>query len=208
MDLRNFRRSYDQPELAESAVADEPLAQFEAWLQDAIGTGIGDPNAMTLATVGADGRPSTRVVLIRLNYSVEFRYGVLVDIARRVLAEEPVDVTMGHVNVIWQRDAIETILRAHAVAANAAQPLNVTGAAVLRVRDLAEDFGRLFGVTPRFTGTEAPTAWLNDASFSHQRWGVPPTTLETMEQWVASWLAAGYPTWGKPTGFEKRDGQF
>ncbi len=152
--------------------------------------------------------PSTRVVLIRLNYSVEFRYGVLVDIARRVLAEEPVDVTMGHVNVIWQRDAIETILRAHAVAANAAQPLNVTGAAVLRVRDLAEDFGRLFGVTPRFTGTEAPTAWLNDASFAHQRWGVPPTSLETMEQWVASWLAAGYPTWGKPTGFEKRDGQF
>ena len=65
MDLRNLRRSYDQPELAENAVADRPLAQFEAWLKDAIGSGVGDPNAMTLATVGPDGRPSTRVVLLK-----------------------------------------------------------------------------------------------------------------------------------------------
>ena len=65
MDLRNLRRSYDQPELAENQVATEPLTQFERWMQDAIASGIGDPTAMTLATVGPDGRPSSRVVLLK-----------------------------------------------------------------------------------------------------------------------------------------------
>jgi len=65
VDLRSLRRSYDHPELAESDAADEPLVQFEAWVRDAIAAGISDPNAMTLATVGTDGRPSTRVVLLK-----------------------------------------------------------------------------------------------------------------------------------------------
>lgn len=65
MDLRNVRRSYDHSELAESGLADEPSAQFEKWLQDALASVGSDANAMTLATVDADGRPSTRVVLLK-----------------------------------------------------------------------------------------------------------------------------------------------
>jgi Nucleoside-diphosphate-sugar epimerases len=150
----------------------------------------------------------TKVALIRLNYSVEFRYGVLVDIATKVLNRQPVDVTMGHVNIIWQRDAVAHAILAIEQAASPAVPVNVTGERVLRVRDLAADFGRLFGVEPIIVGNEAPTAWLNDASRSHALFGAPPTSLESMEQWVAAWLAAGCDTWGKPTGFEKRDGKF
>jgi nucleoside-diphosphate-sugar epimerase len=150
----------------------------------------------------------TPVVLIRLNYSIEFRYGVLVDIAAKVQSGQPIDVTMGHVNVIWQPDALAQIIQALEVAASPAVPLNVTGPEVLRVRDLARSFGRLFGVEPIFTGTEAPTAWLNDASLSHRLFGPPPTPLATMMTWVAAWLQMGGPTWGKPTGFEKRDGKF
>jgi hypothetical protein len=87
-------------------------------------------------------------------------------------------------------------------------PLNITGHDVLKVRAIAEDFGRIFGVTPTFSGTEAPTAWLNNAAKSHRLLGEPPTSLATMEQWVAAWLQSDGQTWGKPTGFEKRDGQF
>src|SRR6188768_2372424 len=104
-------------------------------------------------------RHGTPVVLIRLNYSVEFRYGVLVDIAAKVRDGATIDVTMGHVNVIWQRDAVDQIIRSLAVAASPAVPLNITGAEVLSVRRLAEDFGQLLGRTPRLIGTEAPTAW-------------------------------------------------
>ncbi|EIQ00432.1 nucleoside-diphosphate-sugar epimerase [Opitutaceae bacterium TAV1] len=150
----------------------------------------------------------TPVVLIRLNYAVEFRYGVLVDIATKVRDGLPVDVTMGHVNVIWQPDALGHIIRSASVAASPAVPLNITGAGVHRVRDLAATFGALFGITPVITGEEAPTAWLNDASHSHHLFGPPPTSLDTMQQWIASWLATGGHTWGKPTGFEKRDGKF
>ena len=151
---------------------------------------------------------STAVVLIRLNYSVEFRYGVLVDIATKVRNDEAVDVTMGHVNVIWQRDAIDQIIRSIGLASSPAVPLNITGPAILSVRRLAEDFGRLFGKEPKIVGQEAPTAWLNDARKSHRLLGAPATSLATMEAWIAAWLFADGRTWGKPTGFEKRDGKF
>jgi nucleoside-diphosphate-sugar epimerase len=150
----------------------------------------------------------TPVVLLRLNYSIEFRYGVLVDIATRVYTQRPVDVTMGHVNVIWQRDAVAHVIQSLTVAASPATVLNLTGPAVLSVRELALNFGEIFGVEPTFTGTEAPTAWLNDARRAHQLFGPPPTSVETMSGWIAAWLQQGGSTWGKPTGFEKRDGKF
>jgi nucleoside-diphosphate-sugar epimerase len=153
-------------------------------------------------------RFGTPVVLIRLNYAVEFRYGVLVDIATKVRDGEIIDVTMGHVNVIWQRDAVDQIIRSLSVTASPAVPLNITGPAVLTVRGLAEDFGRLFGRTPQFRGTEAPTAWLNDAKKSHRLLGAPATSLSDMEAWIAAWLQSNGGTWGKPTGFEKRDGKY
>ncbi len=153
-------------------------------------------------------RHGTPTVLLRLNYSVEFRYGVLVDIAGKVWRDEPVDVTMGHVNVIWQPDAVSHIIQSMALAAAPAVAVNVTGPQVYRVRELAAKFGAIFGRTPRIVGTEADTAWLNDASYSHRLFGRPAHGLDEMVALVAGWLSAGGATWGKPTGFEKRDGEF
>ena len=150
----------------------------------------------------------TRLALIRLNYSAEFRYGVLLDIAEKVLRDEPVDVTMGHVNLIWQRDAIAHTLMAHELASTAPFILNVTGPTVLKVRDLAARFGEIFGREPVFIGQEAETAWLNDASLSHRLFGLPETSIDQMIEWTAAWLREGQSTFNKPTGFEKRDGNF
>ena len=150
----------------------------------------------------------TRIAIIRLNYSVEFRYGVLVDIAMKALRDEPVDLTMGHFNAIWQRDAVSYSLQAHARAGNPPFILNVTGAGTEQVKDVARRFGEYFGKTPIFTGQEADTAWLSDASKCHRLFGMPETSVEEMTGWIAAWLMAGHPLLGKPTGFEKRDGTF
>lgn len=150
----------------------------------------------------------TRVTLIRLNYSVEFRYGVPVDLAGKILRGEPIDVSMGHVNLIWQQDAVAHSLMAHERASNSPFILNVTGPGVHRVRDLACRLGELIGREPVITGREADTAWLSDASLSHRLFGVPPTTTDQMLAWVAAWQRAALPTHNKPTGFEKRDGNF
>jgi nucleoside-diphosphate-sugar epimerase len=160
------------------------------------------------AFADAAGRYGTPVVLIRLNYSVELRYGVLVDIASRVWQSVPIDVTTGYVNVIWQPDAIDLSLRALEFAAVPAVPVNVAGPEILPVRRLAEEFGRLFGKSVTLVGTEADTAWLSNASWIHQRLGTPPTPVATMQRWVAAWLEQGGETWGKPTAFERRDGKF
>jgi nucleoside-diphosphate-sugar epimerase len=150
----------------------------------------------------------TPVALIRLNYSVEFRYGLLVDIAEKVLRGEAVDVTMGYVNVIWQRDAVDFSIRSLDLAASPAAPVNITGPNVLSVRMLAQRFGALFGRPVSITGQEAETAWLNNPSLALARFGPPPTSLNEMLAWTAAWLQCGGHTWGKPTGFERRDGEF
>ncbi len=150
----------------------------------------------------------TPVALIRLNYSTEFRYGVLVDIGTRVLQGEPVDLTMGYLNLIWQPDALNHIIRCLDLAGSPAVPINITGPDILSVRDLAERFGQVFGTTPRFQGEPAESMWLSDASHSHRMFGKPVTDLEAMIQWTAAWLLKVGQTHGKPTGFEKRDGKF
>jgi nucleoside-diphosphate-sugar epimerase len=148
------------------------------------------------------------VALLRLNYSVEFRYGLLVDIAQRVLAREPLDVAMGHVNVIWQGDAVAHTIQALDVAGSPAIPINITGADTLSVRDVAQRFAAIAGIPVSFTGTEAGTAWLNNASRSHRLFGAPLTSVDTMMHWIVEWLRSGGETWGKPTGFERRDGRY
>lgn len=150
----------------------------------------------------------TPVALIRLNYSVEFRYGVLVDIAQMVLAGRPIDVTTGYFNVIWQTDAVAHSIQALEVAGTPAVPINVTGAETLTVRDVAQRFGAALGRPVQITGAEAETAWLNNASHSHRLFGPPLTSVDQMIQWVSAWLLQGGETWGKPTGFERRDGRF
>lgn len=150
----------------------------------------------------------TPVALIRLNYSIEFRYGLLVDIAQTVQAGRPVDVTTGHVNVIWQTDAVAHSIQALEIAGSPAVPINVTGSQILSVRDLAVRFGEALGRPAQVTGIEADTAWLNNAAHSHRLFGPPHTSVDQMIQWISEWLRQGGETWGKPTGFERRDGRF
>ena len=160
------------------------------------------------AFAAASEQHGTPVALIRLNYSVEFRYGVLVDIAQKILAGEPVDVSTGSVNVIWQRDAVEHILRSSVIAGSPAVPLNVAGLPIVPVREIAENFGRIFGRPAKIVGIEEPTAWLNNPARAHELFGAPEVSLEQMIEWVAAWLANGGTTHGKPTKFERRDGKF
>lgn len=161
-----------------------------------------------LAFANAAEKHGTKVALIRLNYSIEFRYGVLVDIATKVLHNEPIDATTGHVNLIWQRDAVDQIIRCVDLTAAPARPINITGPGTHVVRDLARDFALLFGKSSVTKGNPKESAWLNNASLSHRLLGMPPTSLAQMQRWIAAWLVAGGTTWGKPTGFEKRDGKF
>jgi nucleoside-diphosphate-sugar epimerase len=150
----------------------------------------------------------TAVALIRLNYSIEFRYGLLVDIAQMVFEKRPVDVTTGYVNVIWQTDAVAHTIQSLDIAGAPAVPINITGSEILSVRDLAQRFGAALGRPVQITGTEADTAWLNNATRAHQLFGKPLTSVDQMIQWISAWLLQDGETWGKPTGFEKRDGRF
>lgn len=150
----------------------------------------------------------TPVALIRLNYAIDLRYGVLVDICRKVLAGESVDVTMGYVNVIWQGDALAHAIQSLPHAASPPFKLNVTGPGVLSVRDLAGRLAEGLGREAILTGTEAPTSWLNNAGLSHRLFGAPATSLETMIDWIATWQKRGGPLLGKPTHFENRDGNY
>lgn len=153
-------------------------------------------------------RQRTPVTLLRLNYAVELRYGVLRDLADRVMRREPIDLAMGWVNVIWQRDANAVALRALARCAVPPLVLNVTGPERLSVRDLATRLGERLGVSPVFAGREAETALLSDAARCHALFGPPAVRAATVLEWVAEWVGRGGSSLAKPTHFEERGGRF
>jgi len=150
----------------------------------------------------------TPQLMFRLNYAVELRYGVLVDLALKVMQGEPVDLTMGWLNCIWQGDACARAIQCLAHTASPPRILNITGADKLRIRTLAEEFGRRFGRAPVFTGDEAPTAWLADASESIRLFGPPEMAVPDMIDMIAEYLKTGGRLLGKPTHFETRSGNF
>lgn len=150
----------------------------------------------------------TPQLMYRLNYSVELRYGVLVDIATRILTDQPIDITMGYFNLIWQGDAVARAIQCLQHTATPPKLLNVTGAEKLSIRRIAEDFGRLLGKKPQFTGKEAESAWISDASESFRLFGPTTVPLDRMMQMIADYLRAGGKLLGKPTHFETRDGKF
>ena len=153
-------------------------------------------------------RFGTCVTLIRLNYANEVRYGILVDLTLKVLHDEPIDVTMGAVNLIWQGDANNYIIRALSIANSPPAILNVTGAETLLVRDLAGRIGKLLGREPRFVSQEAPTALLSNAAHCVSLFGRPATGIDEMIRSIVPWVAAGRPTLSKPTKYGVRDGKF
>jgi dTDP-4-dehydrorhamnose reductase len=148
------------------------------------------------------------MAMIRLNYACELRYGVLVDIARRVRSGETVDVAMGHLNTIWQADANAMTLQAFDHVASPPRLLNVTGPELLSVREMAARFGGLMNQRVTISGTEAPTALLANAALVLRLFGPPRVNVEQMVRWIADWVMRGGASLGKPTHFESRNGKF
>jgi hypothetical protein len=148
------------------------------------------------------------VVLIRLNYAHEVRYGIMVDLGQKILAGEPIELAMGYFNVIWQGDSNQMTLRALEYAAVPARPINVTGPEVLRVREVAVRLAELLGRPVEFVGQEAPTALLSNACRAYELFGRPQVAADQILGWVADWLRRGGPTLGKPTKFQVRNGRF
>lgn len=150
----------------------------------------------------------TSVTLIRLNYANEPRYGIIVDLAQKILASQPIDVTMGSVNLIWQGDANNMIISALKLAASPPAILNVTGPETIAVRDLALRIGNVLGQQPTFVSQEAQTALLSNASRSFDAFGLPATSLDEMIERIVNWVAGGKTVLNKPTKYGIRDGKF
>ncbi len=150
----------------------------------------------------------TPMAILRLNYAVELRYGVLLDIGLKVFKRETVDLRMGNANVIWQGDANSICLRALRFAQSPPLVMNLTGPETISVRQVATRFGELFGCKPGFSGEESPLALLNNAAKCHRTFGYPTLALDDLIDLTGQWICCDGPTLNKPTHFEARDGKF
>ena len=150
----------------------------------------------------------TPLVIVRLFYATEPRYGIIRDLADKVWQQEPIDLTMGYVNQIWQGDANAYLCRFFPLCHSPADVINLTGPDTLSVRELAEQLGKIMGKTPRFTGAEAPDALLGNSQRLCAEFGRPHVGPEQMLRTVAEWVMADGLSLGKPTKYESRSGQF
>jgi nucleoside-diphosphate-sugar epimerase len=150
----------------------------------------------------------TPVTILRLNYAIDLRYGVLVDIGRTVFERRPVDLRMPAANVMWQGDANSWCLRSFAHCQSPPLILNITGPEILSVREIANQFGEQLGIQPEFVHEEGPTALLSNPAKACELFGQPPVTPHQMIEWIAAWLKQGGEILNKPTHFQTRDGKF
>lgn len=150
----------------------------------------------------------TPMVLFRLNYAIDLRYGVLLEIAKQVYQGKPVDLTMGNVNVIWQGDANEYAIRSLLHTNHPPTLLNVTGPETLSVKWVAKEFGKRMEKEPVFVNAESPTALLNNASHAHKLFGYPKVTIQQMIDMISDWVVRDGHTLNKPTHFQEREGAF
>jgi nucleoside-diphosphate-sugar epimerase len=156
----------------------------------------------------AAARAGTRVAIVRLNYAIDLRYGVLTDLASKLLDGQPIDVRMGSVNVIWQGDANRIAVECLPRASVPPFVVNVTGRDVLSVRELASRLGDRLGRTPTFVGEEAADALLSNTDVMASTFAPPEVPLDSMLAWVATWVGERRPLLGRPTHFEERAGRF
>lgn len=182
---------------ADEATSPEPIGEYA---QSALGR-----ERIFEYFANAHGTPT---LIYRLNYAVDLRYGVLVDIGTKVKQGLDIDLSTGYANVIWQGDANSYCLRAFEHCDSPAKILNVTGLQMISVRETAKKFGRRFGIQPKFKGVESPTALLNDARLCSSLMGPPEIDEDTLLDMTAEWLDIGGTTLNKPTKFESRDGRF
>ena len=146
--------------------------------------------------------------ILRLNYAVAIRYGVLVDVARKVWEERPVALGMGAANVIWQADANAMALQAFDHVAVPSFVVNIAGPEQISIRRCAEQFGTIMGKTPLLQGEESPNALLSNGQTGHRLFGYPRISVQQMIHWIADWVMRGGEDLNKPTHFEVRDGKF
>jgi nucleoside-diphosphate-sugar epimerase len=149
-----------------------------------------------------------KVAHIRLNYAVDLRYGVLFDIANRIWKGEPIDITTGFANVIWQGDLCNDVIQSLPLAASPARVCNITGPETFSIRQVAQQFGRLLGKEATFTGEENGRGYLNNATQCLSIFGYPSVPLGKIVEWTAAWVKAGGASLGKPTHFETQDGKY
>jgi hypothetical protein len=149
-----------------------------------------------------------RALMFRLNYAVDLRYGTLVDIAHKVFAGEPIDLSVASFNAIWQGDANSYALRSLELCASPPAVLNVTGGERISTRECAEWFGTFFAKAPRFVNQEGTMALLSDSTLCRTLLGAPDVPLQVLFRWVGHWVRDGGSTLNKPTHFEVTDGRF
>ncbi|XID92172.1 NAD-dependent epimerase/dehydratase family protein [Paenibacillaceae bacterium WGS1546] len=150
----------------------------------------------------------TPMVMYRLNYAIDMRYGVLLELAQAVNEGREIDLTMGFANVIWQGDANAMAIRCLTQCSSSPAVINITGPETLSIRWAANEFAKRLGKEASFSGTESATALLNNAAKSHQLFGYPRVSLLQMIDWTAEWVQQGGKTWNKPTHFQERKGDF
>jgi nucleoside-diphosphate-sugar epimerase len=150
----------------------------------------------------------TKVAIVRLNYAIALRYGVLTDLALKIAYQQPIPLAMGQVNVIWQGDANCAALELLPHAACPPLIVNVTGTTTLSVREIAVALGARLGREPLFQGVEAPDALFSNTERMRAVIGDPHVDLTMMLDWVADWVKHERPLLGSATHFEARDGQF
>lgn len=150
----------------------------------------------------------TNVLIYRLNYAVDLRYGVLYDMAERIMKGEPISVTTPCLNCIWQGSANEIAIRSLLYASSPAKILNVTGPETVSVKKAALELGNYLGKEPIFEGEEGTDAYLSDSSEATQIFGYPSVNIKTLIRWQAEWILDGGRALGKPTHFEERKGSY
>ena len=150
----------------------------------------------------------TPVCLLRLFYALDLRYGIIVDVAQKILSGTPIDVTMGNLTCIWQGDANSQTLRALKLCSAPAKPLIVTGPETVSIRWMAKRLSEELGKEAILTGIESTDIIMGNSAQATRLFGYPTVPLDQVIIWVAHWLKNGGPTLGKPTKFQVRDGKF